>query len=169
MNKTIAVIRGDGIGPEIVDRGPAGSGRGGREVRPHLHLCGGRPWAATPSTPSASPCRIPVWRPAWTADSVLLGAVGGPKWDDQSTPQSVRRQGLLGLRAGMRPLRQPPPRQDVPRAVSDACPLRADIADRGIDFMVVRELIGGVYFGEHTHRGSERRAGGHRHDGLLRA
>ena len=81
-------------------------------------------------------------------DSVLLGAVGGPKWDDQPSANRPER-GLLKLREAMglytnvRPAR-------MFSDLSAACPLRSDIAERGIDFVVVRELIGGMYFGRHA-------------------
>ena len=82
------------------------------------------------------------------ADSVLLGAVGGPKWDAQPSSNRPER-GLLKLRSAMGLYTNVRPARMFSELAS-ACPLRADIANRGIDFVVVRELIGGLYFGEHT-------------------
>ena len=81
------------------------------------------------------------------ADSVLLGAVGGPKWE--GGPGDKRpEKGLLRLRAGMGLYANSRPAKIWPQ-LADASPLKKEIVDRGIDFIVVRELIGGVYFGEH--------------------
>ena len=81
------------------------------------------------------------------ADSVLLGAVGGPKWE--GVPGDKRpEKGLLRLRAGMGLYANNRPAKIWPQ-LADASPLKKEIVDRGIDFIVVRELTGGVYFGEH--------------------
>jgi 3-isopropylmalate dehydrogenase len=82
------------------------------------------------------------------ADSVLLGAVGGPKWDTQ--PANNRpEKGLLKLRAGMGLYSNNRPAKLWPQ-LKEASPLSSSIVDKGIDFIIVRELIGGVYFGDHT-------------------
>ena len=81
------------------------------------------------------------------SDSVLLGAVGGPKWEglpgEQRPEKGVLRRGAgMGLYANTRPAKIWP-------QLADASPLKQEIVEKGIDFVVVRELIGGVYFGEH--------------------
>ena len=81
------------------------------------------------------------------SDAALLSAVGGPKWDTID-PAIRPEKGLLALRSGMGLYANLRPAQLIPQ-LRRACPLRPDIVDRGIDFMVVRELIGGAYFGEH--------------------
>lgn len=81
------------------------------------------------------------------SDSVLLGAVGGPKWE--GLPGEKRpEKGLLRLRAGMGLYANTRPAKIWPQ-LADASPLKQEIVEKGIDFVVVRELIGGVYFGEH--------------------
>ncbi|WP_297237398.1 3-isopropylmalate dehydrogenase [uncultured Faecalicoccus sp.] len=80
-------------------------------------------------------------------DSVLLGAIGGPKWE--GLPGELRpEKGLLKLRSGMGLYANNRPATLWPQ-LSDASPLKDSIVKNGIDFVVVRELIGGVYFGEH--------------------
>ena len=82
------------------------------------------------------------------ADSVLLGAVGGPKWD--GLPGDKRpEKGLLALRSGMGLYANNRPAKLWPQLAA-ASPLKPEIVEKGIDFLVVRELIGGVYFGSHT-------------------
>ena len=81
------------------------------------------------------------------SDSVLLGAIGGPKWE--GLPGEKRPEtGLLRLRAGMGLYANTRPAKIWPQ-LADASPLKQEIVEKGIDFVVVRELIGGVYFGEH--------------------
>ena len=83
-----------------------------------------------------------------SSDSVLLSAVGGPKWDNVPKEQRPER-GLLRLRAGMGLYANLRPAKIFPE-LREASPLKAEITNKGIDFVIVRELIGGAYFGEHT-------------------
>ena len=82
------------------------------------------------------------------SDSVLLGAVGGDKWND--VPGNMRpEKGLLKLRAGMGVYSNNRPAKIWPQ-LAEASPLKKEIVEKGIDFIIVRELIGGIYFGAHT-------------------
>ena len=91
------------------------------------------------------------------ADAVLLGAVGGPKWDD---PRAKVRpeQGLLAIRKGAGAVRQPAPRRRSIPSSLHASPLRPELL-AGVDMLVVRELTGGIYFGDKMR--DDDRAGGH--------
>lgn len=82
------------------------------------------------------------------SDSVLLGAVGGPKWEGLPGDQRPEK-GLLKIRRAMGLYANNRPARIWPQ-LADASPLKKEIVDKGIDFIIVRELIGGVYFGDHT-------------------
>lgn len=144
MEKNIVLLPGDGIGPEVVGQAvrvlEAAAAAAGASLNFTERLLGG--------------CSIDQFGTAMTdetladcqkADAVLLGAVGGPKWDD---PQAKVRpeQGLLGLRKGLgvfanlRPVRVHP-------ALVSASPLKPERL-AGVDLIVVRELTGGLYFGQ---------------------
>lgn len=140
----IVILGGDGIGPEVTQEGvrvlEAIASRHGHEFQFESHLIGG---AAIDATQSALPAS--TVSACGTADAVLLGAVGGPKWSDPNA--KVRpEQGLLALRkalglfANLRPVILHP-------ALLDASPIKPAIL-KGTDIMVVRELTGGIYFGE---------------------
>jgi 3-isopropylmalate dehydrogenase len=142
MATSIAVLPGDGIGPEITaptlevlarlgDFAFAEHAFGGASIDAHGT-------ALTDDTLAA--CRA--------ADAVLLAAVGGPKWDTTDPAAPRPEQGLLGLRkalglyANLRPVR-------AVAALLEASPLRREVVE-GTDLLVVRELTGGIYFGEKT-------------------
>src|SRR6185295_10408280 len=142
MAKRIVLLPGDGIGPEIM--------AAARELLAELgefeldeRLVGGASIDAhgTALTDEVlDACR--------GADAVLLAAVGGPKWDTTDPAAPRPEQGLLGLRKGLgmfanlRPVRPSP-------ALLDASPLKRELIE-GTDLLVVRELTGGIYFGEKT-------------------
>lgn len=152
MNKNIAVIRGDGIGPEIVNEA--------LRVLDRIAELYGHTFTYTDVDMGG--CAIDKWGDPLPADmlkrcvesdSVLLGAVGGDKWND--VPGHMRpEKGLLRLRAGMGVYSNNRPAKIWPQ-LADASPLKRSIVEQGIDFIIVRELIGGIYFGEHRTDESE--------------
>ncbi len=146
MRKRIAVLKGDGIGPEIVNEAlkvlETVAEKYGHHFAYHELDIGG---CAIDKT--GAPLPQETIDGCLEADSTLLGAVGGPKWD--GVPGDKRpEKGLLGIRSAMGLFANLRPARLFPQLAA-ASPLRADIVARGIDFLVVRELIGGVYFGGH--------------------
>lgn len=144
VSATIAVLAGDGIGGEVTAEAVRALERVaqkfGHSFRFEPALLGGVAIDATGE--ALPPDTLALCR---RADAILLGAVGGPKWSAPDAP--VRpEQGLLGLRkalglfANLRPVVPHP-------AVLDASPIKAELL-HGVDIMVVRELTGGIYFGE---------------------
>jgi 3-isopropylmalate dehydrogenase len=146
MLADIAVLPGDGIGPEVVAEAVrvllAIGARHGHEFKLREALLGG---CAIDATGTALPAEtVALCR---SADAVLLGAVGGPRWDDPGAP--VRpEQGLLGIRKALGLYANLRPVTIHPRLLS-ASPLKAELL-HGVDLLVVRELTGGIYFGEKT-------------------
>ena len=157
MRKNIAVIRGDGIGPEIVEQAIAVLDAVGKSFG-HEFAYTEAPMGGCAIDAFGDPLPEASLKACLESDSVLLGAVGGPKWD--ALPGDARpEKGLLRLRAGMGLYANVRPAKMFP-VLAGACPLKRETAERGIDFVVVRELIGGAYFGEHKTEdiGGERRA-----------
>ncbi len=145
MQKTIAVIKGDGIGPEIVTEAMKVLDKVAEKYNHKFTykevLMGGCAIDAT-----GEPLPQQTIDICQCSDSVLLGAVGGPKWD--TLPGDRRpEKGLLGLRGALGLFANIRPSHLNP-VLADACPLKNEIVGDGIDLMVVRELIGGAYFGK---------------------
>jgi len=142
---SVALLPGDGIGPEVIGQArrvvDALAPDHGLTIDWHEHLMGGISIDAHGIALTGE-----VLDACAAADAVLLGAVGGPKWDTTDPDEPRPEQGLLGLRSGLglyanlRPVRPWP-------ALYDASPLRRERIE-GTDLLVVRELTGGLYFGE---------------------
>ena len=146
MQKSIAVVRGDGIGAEIITQALKVLEKIAQKYNHSFEskevLAGGCAIDACGECLPKESLEI-----CKQSDSVLLGAVGGPKWDNEPShnrPEQalLRIRKELGLFANIRPATLLPQLQS-------ASPLKEEILTKGIDFIIVRELIGGVYFGEH--------------------
>jgi 3-isopropylmalate dehydrogenase len=142
MSPRVILLPGDGIGPEIMEpavRVLEAVARGTLEYESHVFggaAIDAHGTALTDETLEA--CRH--------ADAVLLAAVGGPKWDTTDPARPRPEQGLLGLRKGLGLFANLRPVRPLP-ALYEASPLKREIIER-TDLLVVRELTGGIYFGE---------------------
>ena len=146
MVKSIAVIRGDGIGPEIVEQALKVLNKVA-ELYGHTFNYTDVDMGGCAIDKYGDPLPEAELKKCVESDSVLLGAVGGDKWND--VPGYMRpEKGLLRLRAGMGVYSNNRPAK-IWKQLADASPLKKSIVDKGIDFIIVRELIGGIYFGEH--------------------
>ena len=145
MEKTIALIPGDGIGPDVVAEAVnvlnAVAKKFGHSFTYKNVLAGG-----ASIDKFGKPLTEEQLEIVKNADAALLGAVGGPKWDN--LPSELRpEKALLGLRrehkvyANLRPA-------VMFRQLSDACPLKKEVVGDGLDILIVRELTGGIYFGD---------------------
>ena len=150
MKKNIAVIRGDGIGPEIIEQAIL--------VLDKIAALYGHEFTYTETAMGGNaidrfgdPLPQSELDKCLASDSVLLGAVGGPKWGHSTEPEkrpetallSIRRD--LGLYANLRPA-------IMHKALAKACPIKPENVGDSMDLMIVRELTGGIYFGEHGWR-----------------
>jgi len=146
MQKNIAVIRGDGIGPEIVDQALLVLNKVAA-LYGHTFTYTDVDMGGCAIDKYGDPLPQEMLDKCNASDSVLLGAVGGPKWNDVPGPMRPEK-GLLRLRSGMGVYSNNRPAKIWPQ-LADASPLKKAIVDKGIDFIIVRELIGGIYFGKH--------------------
>ncbi len=141
----IALIKGDGIGPEIVDGAvtvlDAISKKYGHKfnyTEVYMGGCAIDKYGVPLPQETIDICK--------KSDSVLLGAVGGPKWDSQP-PENRPEKGLLGIRKALGLYSNLRPSILKPQ-LKDASPLKDEKLENGLDVMVVRELTGGIYFGK---------------------
>jgi 3-isopropylmalate dehydrogenase len=158
MDFSIALVPGDGIGPEVVSWAvkalDAVGGRFGHVFHYAELSAGGRAIDET-----GEPLPAATLEAAKQCDALLLGAVGGPKWD--ALPGDLRpERALLGLRAGLGVFANLRPAALLPQLAA-ACPLKDEVLRAGngegkatFDLLIVRELTGGIYFGERGRRGS---------------
>lgn len=152
MNYSIALLKGDGIGPEIVDSAVAVLEKIGKKFGHSFnftpYLIGGCAYDRF-----GEPLPRETVEGCLRSDSVLLGAVGGPKWD--TLPGDKRpEKALLGIRSALGLYTNLRPAK-VYDALKSASPLKSSIVEKGVDIVMVRELTGGIYFGERGRRQGE--------------
>ena len=148
----VVAIPGDGVGPEVVDAARRVLDAAGRRFDFDIE------WTEVVAGGGAIDAYGVAIRPedvetCRSADAVLLGAVGGPKWSDPSAPVRPEQalfalRGGLGLFANLRPVKVHP-------ALVASSPLRPELLE-GVDMLIVRELTGGVYFGERQEAGDKK-------------
>jgi 3-isopropylmalate dehydrogenase len=143
VSHRIVTLPGDGIGPEILAPALDVLDAVAEGLSYEEHLFGGASIDA-----HGTALTDEVLAACKRADAVLLAAVGGPKWDTTDPDEPRPEQGLLGLRKGMGLYANLRPVRPLP-ALYDASPLRREIIER-TDLLVVRELTGGIYFGDKT-------------------
>ena len=149
MNYNIALLKGDGIGPEIVDEAVKVLDKVGEKFGHKFKYVQGYlggesidKYGIPLSDETVQVCR--------ESDAILLGAIGGPKWDNID-PQKRPERGLLAIRkelgvyTNLRPA-------TLFKPLKSASPLKEEIIGEGLDIMIVRELTGGLYFGERSTR-----------------
>ena len=145
MEKTIALIPGDGIGPDVVAEAVnvlnVVAKKYGHSFSYKNVIAGG-----VAIDQFGKPLPQEQLDICLNSDAALLGAVGGPKWDN--LPSEIRpEKALLGLRGGMKVFANLRPAV-MWKQLKDACPLKEEIVGDGLDILIVRELTGGIYFGE---------------------
>jgi len=155
MNYKIAVIRGDGIGPEIVNEAlkvmEAVGEKFGHSFQFTDVLMGG---CATDAVGKSYPDGTAEKCKA--CDAVLLGAVGGPKWGSDKPAEQRPETALLAIRKDLGLFTNLRPAA-MRRGMEDASPLKREVAEKGFDIMMVRELTGGIYFGKRSRYQTEDR------------
>jgi 3-isopropylmalate dehydrogenase len=145
MDIKLAVIHGDGIGVEIIDAAlrvlNAVAKKRKHNIQYEYVCAGGRA-----IDKYGAPLPDEELNKCLKSDSVLLGAVGGPKWD--TLPGHLRpERALLGVRKELDLFANIRPAKLLP-ILKNACPLKKEIADKGFDMVIIRELTGGIYYGK---------------------
>ena len=146
----IAVLKGDGIGPDVVTEAMAVLECIGKKYG-HTFQFNEKPAGGCAYDATGSPLPDDTLEACKTSDAILLGAVGGPKWDHLPAnlrPEAgalLKLRSSLGLYANLRPA-------IIHKALSAASPIKAEIIGDSLDILVVRELTGGIYFGERGYR-----------------
>lgn len=145
MEKNIAILKGDGIGPEVTDQAIKAL-NAIQEVYGHKFNYSEGLIGAIAIDETGDPFPAATYKACQDADAILFGAIGDPKYDNDPTAKVRPEQGLLkmrkdlGLFCNIRPI-------NTYKVLENASPLKAEIVN-GVDFTVFRELTGGIYFGE---------------------
>lgn len=145
---TITILSGDGIGPEVMDASltvlDAACAKNGVEISRSEHLVGG---AALDATGNETPLPQDTIDACEKADAILFGSVGGPKWENLPSDIQPERGALLPLRKHFGLFANLRPGLCMPE-LSHASPVKNELIPNGFDVLCVRELTGGIYFGQ---------------------